>query len=204
MRTAQSRSELEQQLIEQIQFLRTSAERYDSGIKAEAKRMAVALRILLHDTSNSTSLLCALGEKEAIQYYDSIEEIDSEKTISFLGVRITVTRDGATFVPRLTVPPKKVTFDEWWNRIVIFTPAENIEFTRKDIILSLANTDGGAHVDPELERDYWALSRMKITGWNVRTQDGAGIVEHGPELALVRESAHEIVMSLVEHFSFLS
>ena len=58
----QSESDLRQHLVEQLGFLRRSAEAYDSGLVDEAKRLAVTIRILVHDTEKSKSLLGQLHE----------------------------------------------------------------------------------------------------------------------------------------------
>jgi hypothetical protein len=56
-------AELECHLAEQLQFLQVSAAAFDAGFEGEAKRLAVVLRILLHDTKSSKSLLGQLGRK---------------------------------------------------------------------------------------------------------------------------------------------
>ena len=55
--------ELTPQLEEQLGFLLSSMDAFDAGAKGEAKRMAVALRILLHDRRQSASLLGQVGLK---------------------------------------------------------------------------------------------------------------------------------------------
>jgi hypothetical protein len=59
----QTQDELERLLKEQLQFLRTSARLYDEGEHSEAKRLAVSIRVLVHDTKKSKSLLGQLGLK---------------------------------------------------------------------------------------------------------------------------------------------
>ena len=44
------KTELEEHLKEQIEFLLASCEDYDNGRNSEAKRIAATLRILFHDT----------------------------------------------------------------------------------------------------------------------------------------------------------
>lgn len=43
-------------------------------------------------------------------------------------------------------------FDEWWGMQII--KINNEVFTRKDLILSVANKDGGAHIDRNLPLSY--------------------------------------------------
>src|SRR5262245_2480444 len=56
--------ELTAHLAEQLAFLEASADSFDRGFEAEAKRMAATLRILLHDQGNSKSVLGQLGMKD--------------------------------------------------------------------------------------------------------------------------------------------
>jgi len=48
----------------QIAFIRASCEAYDNGLRDEAVRIGTALRVLLHDTADSTSLLGRLRAKQ--------------------------------------------------------------------------------------------------------------------------------------------
>lgn len=64
-------------LREQIQFLLLSTESYDKGITAEAKRLATVIRVLVHTTPKSTSLLNLLN-KEKIKFYTTSTGIDKK------------------------------------------------------------------------------------------------------------------------------
>ena len=64
----QTQDELFQQLKEQLKFIHTSSNEFDKENFSEAKRLATNIRILLHDTNSSTSLLKQLGYKEKIYY----------------------------------------------------------------------------------------------------------------------------------------
>jgi hypothetical protein len=61
-----------EQYREQLSFLRSSAASYDVGEQPEAKRLALGIRILLHDTRHSTSLLTHLGIKERLPLVDTL------------------------------------------------------------------------------------------------------------------------------------
>ena len=50
-------------LDEQIDFLKASSTSFDTGFHGEIKRLAISVRVLVHDTSNSTSLLALLDKK---------------------------------------------------------------------------------------------------------------------------------------------
>ncbi len=47
-----------------IAFVRASCDAYDGGLRGEAVRIGTALRVLLHDTADSTSLLRNLRAKQ--------------------------------------------------------------------------------------------------------------------------------------------
>ena len=51
-----TRPDLDELLREQIGFLERSSAAYDEGYHDEAKRIAVVVRVLLHDTQSSHSL----------------------------------------------------------------------------------------------------------------------------------------------------
>ena len=57
-------AELQGHLDEQLEFLERSAASFDAGYEGEAKELAVSLRVLLHDTQQSHSLLGQLGRRE--------------------------------------------------------------------------------------------------------------------------------------------
>lgn len=72
--------------------------------------------------------------------------------------------------------------------------------TRKDLILTVCDKDGGAHVDAEFDEAYYALSRSNSLGWKYQKngveQDFAG----KPELACLRQIAYEVLKSLKDEF----
>jgi len=59
----QSNEELQQHLKDIIQALELSAYAFDNGSEGEAKRLAAAIRVLVHDTESSKSLLGQLEQK---------------------------------------------------------------------------------------------------------------------------------------------
>ena len=66
----QSEKELQQHLTDILQALELSSRAFDEGYEGEAKRLAAAIRVLVHDTPNSKSLLGQLGSK-GVQLYDT-------------------------------------------------------------------------------------------------------------------------------------
>lgn len=66
--------------------------------------------------------------------------------------------------------------------------------------MAVANTDGGAHIDPELDSGYAALSRQNSIGYAVENPDGKFVEIDKSELASIRQIAHEIVVSVAARY----
>src|SRR5690554_4957228 len=79
-------AELLEHLKEQIYFIETSIENYENN-EIEAKRVATNIRTLVHDTSNSISLLKQLNFKN-IQFIDTNAPKNSFSYWKFDGVGI--------------------------------------------------------------------------------------------------------------------
>jgi hypothetical protein len=105
-----------------------------------------------------------------------------------MGIALQFFPGGAKFDPHLsTVKYFEVTFEEWWNEI-IFKNDDSI-MTRSEIILSVADTDGGAHVDKLLKEGYFNFSRSKNV---TASQGGTEYKLNSPAFAAIRQFAYEI------------
>jgi hypothetical protein len=199
-----TRTELEAHLDEQLGFLDRSAAAFDAGYEDEAKRLAVILRVLLHDTTQSHSLLEQLGRKNR-DFYDtafdtnpaSHGDLVSNPTGAGL-VAVATGVDAAKYVALLDHAPwfKSLSFSAWWNAPVLVDRAGR-KWTRKDLVLTAANQDGGAHVDPALDETYYKLSRENALG-SITVDLVTGVVRpvEGPERAAIRQIAHEVLKTL--------
>ena len=198
----QTSQELESQLSEQLDHIRASAERFDEGVTSEAKRLALAIRILVHDRgSSSQSLLGQLGRK-GIKFFDSAPEFDPTNLAGHWGLVVMAVRrhgpQGSSYLAPLddlSQPARLTTFDQWWNAVV-FQDSEKRQITRRGLILSVADQDGGAHVDPTLNDVYAALSRQNSLGWRI-VADGKDRPADPPHLHAVRQIAHEVLKTLI-------
>jgi hypothetical protein len=203
MKIQQTKGELSEHLRNQVDFLRRSAEAFDKGYKTEALRMAVAIRILLHDTDYSKSLLGQLDKKDVL-FYDTAHELDPENLVPHTGlVQIALGGKHTGYVAGLDdIPPnrlnRKVPFGSWWNKIVINDKQRN-PFTRKEIILYVANQDGGAHIDPSLDEKYVKLSRFNSLGWR-KVVRGVDTPFERPDYASIRQITHEVLKTLRDEF----
>lgn len=203
----QTPEELKQHLDEQIQFLVTSADAYDKGVISEAKRIATSIRVLMHDTGSSKSLLGQLGLKTK-KFYDTASQADrffSEgiRLGSFSGlVAITIGEKGQ-YVPLFDQAPpgtaEYVDFDTYWKRVIFIDNKKNT-FTRKDIVCTVANQDGGAHVDVAINADYHELSRRNSMGLKVSGNGSEPVAPSRSDLPALRQIAHEVLRSMVTDY----
>jgi hypothetical protein len=203
MELTQSSQELKRHLEEHIQFLLSSADAFDRGFEGEAKRLAVSLRVLLHDTRGSKSLFGQLGEKDRL-FVDTSTPVQEDSLSSHCGLAmISATNSGAKYVPMLDTAimgtNRCIPFEEWWNA-TIFVDKNRRRMSRKDLILSMADQDGGAHVDPSLNEKYGAVSRQNALGW-VQSNGKVDRPLQGPEKASVRQISHEVLKTLLPEYS---
>jgi hypothetical protein len=190
--------ELTAQLEEQVGFLLTSMDAYDAGSVGEAKRLAVGLRILLYDSGQSVSLLGQVGLKRC-DFRDTAGDLISGNLLTESRLTIMeISANRAVFRPKCAVPERNKggwrTFPRWWTAPVI--KSRSGEFTRSDLILAMADQDGGAHVDPQLDERYYQLTRDNSVGWIHTRPDGTTSPMGGPQGPSVRQIAYEVVTTL--------
>ena len=203
----QTKDELIEHLRAQIQFMKLSSKSFDDGFEDEAKRLAVVIRVLVHDTRNSTSLLILL-DKKGIGFYDSAVPNDPRNLLTYNGLTMMrmSTSEGASYVAPLDNGPpsrsrtRKISFKVWWDGVFVIKDKYGKTFTRKDLILSVANTDGGAHVDPKLDETYSNLTRFNSIGWKFFSRGVEDDFRNSPVLPSVRQIAHEVLKTLKDEF----
>ncbi len=201
-RHQQSREELENHLQDQISFLESSARSFDDGYEGESKRIATAVRVLLHDTKKSKSLLSQLDLK-GIDFWDTSGPLEKASLTSHSGLVVSaMNSQGASYHAFLDdgfSPPNKVSFEHWWNQIVFVDTAKRT-LSRRDLVLVVANQDGGTHVDPSLDTAYADLSRNNSLGWTFQHDGGPTVDLKGPEKAALRQVCHEVLKALIPNY----
>ncbi|WP_273854132.1 hypothetical protein [Guptibacillus spartinae] len=202
-------------LIEQFDHLLTSIKAFDQDEKLnEAKRMATTVRVLVHDTNKSISLLTHLNKKSILfcdssvqpkqklpdgtiiikpmtkpMYYEEFD-LNGPKLYSNLDSNV----QNESFIP----------FNDWWENQTILTSGVGDDFTRKSLVLSLSNQDGGAHVDNKLKKDYSELTRGGSTGETFQIGNNQPEPIKNPHLYTMRQIAYEIRKTLAQEFTHLS
>jgi hypothetical protein len=202
-RVRRPKEEIEKELKDQIDLMKISCKAYDEGLKAAAKHLALNLRILLHHHRNSNTLLYQLGLL-SIQFFDSAGPVNPNNLLSTCNLIVTrLGSDGAEYMAAVQAgggpfPGRWLRFQDWWENIVILDNKQQ-RFNRKELVLHVADTDGGAHVDPELDKAYWELSRLNSLGW-VFNNGGGTIPLNDPVLPCIRQITHEVFMTLEKKF----
>jgi hypothetical protein len=118
-----------------------------------------------------------------------------------------VGKDGLTAVPDIAGSAldhgyRPLPFSEWWQEPVL-KMAAGPTFSRMTLVQNVADTDGGAHVDPDLEEAYQSLSRENGLRYFFRkSEPDSDKMQDGkpaggkPELACIRQIAHELLYTL--------
>lgn len=175
-------------LNEQIELITEYCTFLDQGKIHFAKPLATAIRVLVHQTGSSTSLLKHLGELENMDFLSTSKNYETDDEIIFLMTLITgaekvkikrnkVVKSEYIFVPNLNSnihAPDYLTHKDWYENekilisneiddeglVHLYTPeSERLVASRNSIINFFANKDGGAHVDLKSEKSLYRLSK---------------------------------------------
>lgn len=197
MAYTQSQNELRTHLGEQVDFLLASAAAYDGGSVHEAKRLAIHIRTLVHASRSSVPLLRQLDTLASIALLDTCGDLNISNALACS--RLICLYDGR-YVAILDLKMPWCgwkSFEQWWNQSVVADGRRNLSLNRREVVLAVADQDGGAHVDPELRDEYAEISRGKF-GW-MEVVDGVAYPIRPLHLACVRQVAHEVLRSLQKY-----
>ncbi len=205
-RIARSKDDLRRELREQFLLLKNSCRSFDDGLHPVAKHIALNLRVLLYHHRQSRSLLEQLSLRNC-RFYDTAGKLNSNNLFSecnLVVLQAKTTHSGIvrTYLAKVTTgfPEegiKKIRFPDWWNRPVV-KDTHGKKFCRRELVLNVANTDGGAHVDPSLDEKYMDLSRKNSLGWYFMSGNIEEEFSERPELACIRQIAHEVLKTMKE------
>lgn len=192
-------TDLENHLKQQISFLVTSCQAYDQGKHHEAKRIATILRTLFHKTRSCKPLLGQL-QIQKTQWVDTASPFDPQNLNSHLGLtryKFTPGRLPCLIPKSSQKETKTLPFDVWWSiPVVVSVQKEDKKYySRQNMVLNVAETDGGAHVDAGLDELYYDLSRKNGLGINA-IYKGEKYPLIYPELPCLRQIGHEVLLTL--------
>jgi len=166
-------------LEDQRHLLRDAVAGMSAGDLTRALNVATAIRVLVHETGNSKPLLksirsnyrglaillrpppppapCPPGIK-AITFYCPVSAAVSTSGV----VSLITTLDTKQY--------KQSTLGEWWANACMFLPGIG-PVTRKELVLGLANKEGGAHVDERMPVKYKLLIQSKFIHFKINEID---------------------------------
>ena len=190
-----SPEDLSCQLKDHFGFIQNSCDLFDEGHGGEAKRIATSIRVLVHDTIVSHSLLEQLGYKLSLQFLSLAVPKKTRNLGPYWGL-LDLSLPQRIYMPKLDqVAPRPMPFNNWWQEPVLKDGDQTL-YTRRDLVLFLANKDGGAHVDPEIDEAYEKLTRKNHVGVEVAVAGKVIDWNANPVLPSVRQIGYEIMESL--------
>lgn len=178
---------------DQLSFIQSSVQQFDIGKENEARRIATSLRIMFHETPRSHSLIKQTGLKHNLLLWSSAGLYTPSNLLSsWVLLELEGKEEGLFYKPLIANSSRTfyLEFEDWWNEI-IFDDKKSV-FTRKDIVLYVANQDGGAHVDVKLDGKYAELVKHNSLGW---TDSRGTPVSNNPAYNAVRQIAEELMVS---------
>lgn len=190
---------------EQVELLELANSNYDSGIEIAALNIATTIRVMVHQTSGSTSALTHIS-KNHIEFLDTCTD-DSDPFSVFLGLlqkSFIGVNDGIggvvlyepLFKSQFPLSKSWSSFDSWWNKIIFRNP-DNTTLTRKELVLTVANKDGGAHIDKSITANFDKFRHSYSGGFTIKGIN-SGIVrdfDNVPINPALRQVSFELIGS---------
>jgi len=183
-----------------IQRIRDLCENFDSKRLVDPGSMALQLRLLFIDSSARTggrSVMNLMGVTNAQKILSTVPQVISHRTISSMGaLGLRTSLDGSEWYAPLSDAPgarNLLTTQKWLDENILKTGS--ITFTRFKLISVIANKEGGAHVDPVIDPEYYEIARANGAGWSFLGADGREIPLGNPFPSLLRQLCYEVLMT---------
>lgn len=169
---------------------------YDKGEIDIYLELAVKLRVLFHSTNSCKSLI-RLAKLEHISCIDTAHKYNPNNLVAQMGLLALFmgNKDGGYMAVKHLNEHKNVDYENWWNGKKVLSDKFQKTFTRKDIICNVADTDGGAHVDPSIPFDYNEISRNNSLNWCKFSPENGTQSMGNPIPECIRQIAYEVIMT---------
>lgn len=201
-----SETELATELRDHVAFMLASARDYDQGTLAEAKRLAVELRVFLHD-----ALLDDMGVLSQMPFYDTALEYSPDNALPHYGLLTIRHRQVLPAFDSKTEPRRFVPWDEWSSAVVLSNGLGGT-LTRYALFKTAADKQG-AHVDLKLPQLYSSLCDSESAAYRREEDDivfsfrrpsdnlpaDADVLLPEPVAPSIRQLAHEVLVSLASY-----
>ena len=173
-RVERTKEELLEDLHTQINFLIDECKEYDFGKLDYHKKIAITLRILLHNTQYSQSLCNQLTSAFVFNMPDFLDisslhgKFEGEAQNNYVRSSVCIYNIQHYEASSMWAEPLPIrmntsskyrfyAFKSWWNMPVMLVHKDVL--TRKDVVRLIANQDGGAHIDPSMDMVLAKLKR---------------------------------------------
>ncbi|MFD1036523.1 hypothetical protein ACFQ15_17975 [Sphingomonas hankookensis] len=187
-------SEIGNFLNDTLDSLVAACDRFDNKDTREYRHIAVLIRSLCRDTRTSHSLLSQANMKD--------RNFLSSNLVIYPGNMFS-TCNLVELVLQPKVPEKPATwravldagamvfepFEDWWRSSIIVR-SNGEKFSRSDIVGYVADQDGGAHVDPEIDAAFESMRRDAFNFTSAKS------ITDNIDRYVIRQIAHEMLKSM--------
>lgn len=216
-RIERSFNDTKQVFIDKYERLNWECDNYDKGIEPlwQIEYMSASLRILLKDTGSCKSLLAQLNEKDNISFIDTssqpntisfwnfgnnISNLNVDVSSVYMGLLVkSVCLDETSHIHYQFKPildkngnAVKKNFGDWYKSEVYNDGIFSI--TRQKLIETIAEQDGGVHVDSGIEKDY--IIFKKKDSLKVMVNGDIAVFDNNPAFVSLRQISYEVLASL--------
>jgi hypothetical protein len=180
MSTTERKDFYRKKLEEQRHLLKTAIDGMVAGDLTQALHVATTIRVLVHETGASKPLLKNLNNN-----YLELPILDRKyepppnaqpgvQTILFfcpVSVQMKAPEGAASLIPDLREDEHALSkLGAWWNNACMALPGVGPVY-RKELILGLANKEGGAHVDADISAKYQLVMESKFLNATINDTD---------------------------------
>ena len=210
-----TRVELLAQVDDRVYRMKSAGGQFDEGKLVEAREMAVHIRALIHHAEKSHARINQIGLQGALSWGDTagVTHPKNQSSAACLTLmKIGGPHSHGEYVPKMDLYPpvpirtrdggridrgSRIPFDHWWTNPVV-RDRDGLDYSRMQLVLALANDEGGAHDDPEMKAAYDAVAASNWLGWVVSdgTDAASPAFETNPLMASVRQIGYEVVQSI--------
>lgn len=218
-----TRAELLALVDDRVDRLKSTGAQFDEGELAAARGMAVHIRALVHHTTKSPALIHQLGLERELTWVDTAgvthpKTMTSVACLTLMNVGSGPQGQGG-YIPKLDLYPpvpirtrdggridrgSRIPFDHWWTNRVVKDP-DGVDYSRKQLVLALANDAAGVQDDPELKAVHDVVAGSQWLGWVVSGGNESASSNFGtnPLMASVRQIGYEVVQSIRQQRDFV-
>lgn len=197
-----TRTELREELHNNILSLDLLCKQYDEGNYFLAPLIAVVLRTLLFSKGSKNCSLFENNNFEEIDFVSSIADRFMPNSKAILSpymplIQMQIKNSEGVYVSRdkgqSLLHVMLLPFDIWWHQIVLDDRKGGC-YSRRDIILTIADKFG-AHSDPKIEKGFADLAYNNSLGFQYEINGDVHDFKGNPSYISLRQIAQELIAS---------